>query len=62
MPESTKTHPDKQQKPADHKPGKGNPPAAGPHAKPELTDTSKTPGSGLLPDPHKPQEGDATSG
>lgn len=24
---------------------------AGPHAKPELTDTEKTPGSGLLPDP-----------
>ncbi|WP_332116513.1 hypothetical protein [Azorhizobium caulinodans] len=37
-------------------------PAAGPHAKPHLTDTEKTPGSGTLPDPKRPQEGDATSG
>lgn len=26
------------------------PPAAGPHAKPELTDHEKTPGAGTLPD------------
>jgi len=26
-------------------------PAAGPHAKPELTDNSKTPGAGTLPTP-----------
>ncbi|MEP9369147.1 hypothetical protein [Xanthobacter sp. VNH20] len=36
-------------------------PAAGPHAKPVLTDPAKTPGTGALPDPHKPNE-DATSG
>ena len=28
-------------------------PAAGPHAKPELTDNSKTPGAGALPEPGK---------
>jgi hypothetical protein len=42
-------------KPADGKP------AAGPHAKPSLTDPEKTPGTGALPDPHRPNE-DATSG
>lgn len=36
-------------------------PAAGPHAKPSLTDPEKTPGTGALPDPHRPNE-DATSG
>ncbi|OYX67486.1 MAG: hypothetical protein B7Y95_23080 [Rhizobiales bacterium 32-66-11] len=36
-------------------------PAAGPHAKPALTDAEKTPGTGALPDPHRPNE-DATSG
>lgn len=36
-------------------------PAAGPHAKPDLTDAAKTPGTGALPDPDKPNE-DATSG
>ena len=35
-------------------------PAAGPHAKPELTDNSKTPGAGALPEPGK--SGDSTSG
>ncbi|MFG1427752.1 hypothetical protein [Roseixanthobacter glucoisosaccharinicivorans] len=43
----------------------GNPtsgkPAAGPHAKAELTDRAKTPGTGALPDPDRPNE-DATSG
>jgi hypothetical protein len=29
----------------------GDIPAAGPHAKPELTDAAKTPGAGVLPDP-----------
>jgi hypothetical protein len=29
----------------------GNHPAAGPHAKPHLTDKDKTPGTGSLPDP-----------
>ena len=29
-------------------------PAAGPHAKPELTNTEATPGAGLLPDPDDP--------
>ncbi len=37
-------------------------PAAGPHAKPSLTDPAKTPGSGTLPDPEQPQDGDATTG
>ena len=31
-------------------------PAAGPHAKPELTNTEATPGAGLLPDPEEPEE------
>lgn len=31
-------------------------PAAGPHAKPELTNTESTPGSGLLPDPDDPSD------
>lgn len=35
-------------------------PAAGPHAKPELTDYGKTPGAGTLPGPGK--NDDATSG
>ena len=35
-------------------------PAAGPHAKPELTDDSKTPGAGALPEPGKSD--DSTSG
>jgi len=35
-------------------------PAAGPHAKPELTDYNKTPGAGTLPGPGKNEE--ATSG
>ena len=35
-------------------------PAAGPHAKPELTDNSKTPGAGALPEPGKSDDG--TSG
>lgn len=36
-------------------------PAAGPHAKPHLTDPMKTPGAGTLPDPDRPGE-DATGG
>jgi hypothetical protein len=28
--------------------------SAGPHAAPELTDTQKTPGSGMLPEPGDP--------
>lgn len=35
-------------------------PAAGPHAKPDLTDPSKTPGAGTLPEPGKSD--DSTSG
>jgi hypothetical protein len=31
-------------------PAKSDSPAAGPHAKPELMDESKTPGTGALPD------------
>lgn len=60
-----------QKKPGPHHssktPGKGAPespgdPAAGPHAKPHLTDPQKTPGAGSLPDPKRPAEGDATTG
>lgn len=35
-------------------------PAAGPHAKPHLTDMMKTPGCGALPDPERPPEMDST--
>jgi hypothetical protein len=35
--------------------GDGIPPA-GPHADPDLTDLSKTPGAGTLPDPEGPVE------
>jgi len=43
------------------KPSAGNDfPAAGPHAKPHLTDPEKTPGAGALPDPGRPRDGDAT--
>lgn len=31
-------------------------PPAGPHAKPELTNTESTPGAGLLPDPDNPSD------
>ena len=34
----------------------GEPPAAGPHAKAELTNPDSTPGSGLLPDPDHPAD------
>ncbi len=37
-------------------------PAAGPHAKPRLTDPEKTPGAGSLPSPDLPSDGDATTG
>ena len=36
-------------------------PAAGPHAKPELTDSNKTPGAGTLPPEDKEQD-DSTAG
>ena len=37
-------------------------PAAGPHGKPELTNTEATPGAGLLTDPDDPEESvDSTS-
>jgi hypothetical protein len=35
-------------------------PAAGPYAKPHLTDPEKTPGAGALPDPDHPRDPDAT--
>lgn len=35
-------------------------PAAGPHAKPHLTDPDRTPGTGALPDPARPRDPDAT--
>lgn len=34
----------------------GDPPAAGPHAEPELTNPESTPGSGLLSDPAHPSD------
>jgi len=37
-------------------------PAAGPHAKPELTDPDKTPGAGTLPPVDKDQDEDSTAG
>jgi hypothetical protein len=37
-------------------------PAAGPHAKPELTDPEKTPGAGTLPPVDNEQDDDATAG
>jgi hypothetical protein len=37
-------------------------PAAGPHAKPELTDSDKTPGAGTLPPADKGQDEDSTAG
>ncbi|MEP9355616.1 hypothetical protein ABLE93_18715 [Xanthobacter sp. KR7-65] len=35
-------------------------PAAGPHARPGLTDNERTPGAGALPDPDEPKDQDAT--
>src|SRR5262245_45734084 len=37
-------------------------PAAGPHAKPELTDPDKTPGAGTLPPADKRQDDGSTTG
>ncbi len=37
-------------------------PAAGPHAKPALTDPDKTPGAGTLPPVDQEQDDDATAG
>ncbi|WP_022720488.1 hypothetical protein [Rhodopseudomonas sp. B29] len=37
-------------------PAKAEQPSAGPHAKPELTDQAKTPGTGMLPEPGDPNE------
>ncbi|WP_083842557.1 hypothetical protein [Bradyrhizobium sp. ORS 375] len=39
-------------KPADPNTSKDQPPPAGPHARPDLVDEDKTPGTGMLPDPH----------
>lgn len=38
----------------------GDMPAAGPHAKPHLTVPERTPGTGALPDPRRPRDGDST--
>lgn len=35
-------------------------PAAGPHAKPHLTDPEKTPGTGALPHPARPHDPGST--
>ena len=37
-------------------------PAAGPHAKPELTNPDSTPGSGMLPDPDDPEASQDSTG
>ena len=37
-------------------------PPAGPHAKPELVDSSKTPGTGMLPDPESDDANQAPTG
>lgn len=39
----------------------GKPPAAGPHAKPSLTDHEKTPGAGTLPGAEEDDVGDGAS-
>jgi hypothetical protein len=53
------------------RPGRPNPPdavttsevhPAGPHAAPDLTDASRTPGAGALPDPKAADEIDAGTG
>lgn len=46
--------------PSKEKPGKAPHPAAGPHARPELTNRDATPGAGSLPD--ETPEGDADGG
>jgi hypothetical protein len=46
------TNEDKAEKPA----RKPDIPLPGPHARPELTNNEKTPGSGMLPDPDKSNE------
>ncbi len=37
--------------PATKRPGPESMPSAGPHARPDLTDKDKTPGTGMLPEP-----------
>jgi hypothetical protein len=48
----TKATADKREKPV---PKQENP--AGPHARPELTEKDKTPGSGMLPERDDPNQG-----
>ena len=47
--------------PQDQK-GPKAPPAAGPHAKPELTNEDATPGAGTLPEPGHGDSADSTTG
>ncbi len=49
-----------QQASPDKEPG-GNPPAAGPHSKPSLTNPDSTPGTGALPDAGDRDATDSTS-
>jgi hypothetical protein len=53
---------DKPNKKTDHREKPEKMPAAGPHAKPELTDSDKTPGAGTLPPADKGQDEDSTAG
>ena len=52
LPHMTKATADKREKPV---PKQENP--AGPHARPELTEKDKTPGSGMLPERDDPNQG-----
>lgn len=47
---------------SDHKPDDGSRNPAGPHAKPELSDDEKTPGTGSLPDRSVGDEADIGPG
>jgi hypothetical protein len=51
-PHMSKEPKEKREKPV---PKQENP--AGPHARPELTEKEKTPGSGMLPEPDEPNSG-----
>ena len=49
------------QQPSSDKESGGNPPAAGPHSKPSLTNPDSTPGTGALPDAGDKDATDSTS-
>lgn len=53
----TKEHVTKEPNSKREKPVPKQPNPAGPHARPELTEEEKTPGSGMLPGPDDPNPG-----